>query len=1209
MAAEIGIKLSATDNTRAAFDSVGRNMANLQTAAASVAGSLASIGVGFSVGALVSMTKQIVDGIDAMNDLKDATGASIENISALEDVALRTGASFDTVSTALVKLNQGLNSAKAGSETEAAIKLIGLSIKELKELDPAEAFRQIAVALSAFDDDGKKARLTQELFGKSLKEVAPLLKDLAEQGSLVAKVTTQQAEEAEKFNKELAQMSKNTLDIARSMTGPLVSAFNETIAMFREGAKEGKSYYRVLVDEQLRLLGLKDGPKEYAQRLSDISAILQEGNIHQSRRNALLREQAALQSKMNVLPDAASDSTEMARLARFPKPSVGDLPDSAAIRAAAAASAKALAEQNRELAAQAKLIAENAGLSGSFAEDWNRLAAIYKRGALNLGDFQAAQAKLLANQPAIKAANDAEAKAAEVIEKANRSAFEARLKYVESLEKGLAGMQADVQKQQEYNDKLGMSKEAMAALDAAKLESQAITLDLMAIKEQDKNLDQEQADIYRAQAAELRKLAALKGQGALKEAAIESAKDAAEEWKRGWAETDRLARDVFTTWATEGGNAGQKIGDTLKKALLSAIYEATLKPIVFEVYAAVMGGTAGSSSGSAGGGSSSKGQSVLSWLTNFEGNATTSFQRVGENLIKTGNETLMDAGASIYNNAATYGKVVNGAGTVLSYLNAIDLWTQGKRGAAIGAGVGQYFGGPIGSAIGQFVGSKFDYTVEPKGNAIIANVSGKGASAVATRTDFTQKGGWFGGGETTNSDWADADAGTTSYIDQSIKNVTASNKAYAEALGLNADAMDGYTQQIEINTTGMDSAAAQAAIDAQIVKFQSDMISSSYGDALSKVAIKGETSAQTMERLATNLVGANSVMGMLGSTLFDVSTAGAAAASGLVQAMGGMAQFQAQMSAYYQSYYTEAEQRANIIKGAQADLNAAGITGYTTEQISGANREQIRQVVEMYASQKDTAEGAARYAAVIKVANSLSGVTPALNTIATEKINWAGTQGASGSGSAGGGGEAAASSIADAWAQITESIWDEVKRIRGLLEGTGETAFAAAQARFSVATAMARAGDQTAASKLPELSQNVLALAETNSRTLLELQRTRARTSGSLSDTASLISAQFGLSIPHFAGGGVHAGGWAMVGERGPELAYMPPARIYNAADTQSMFSGQDNTAMVDELKALRQEVTRQREELRAIRLATENTSRITEKSDSIGPAPARASV
>lgn len=56
------------------------------------------------------------------------------------------------------------------------------------------------------------------------------------------------------------------------------------------------------------------------------------------------------------------------------------------------------------------------------------------------------------------------------------------------------------------------------------------------------------------------------------------------EWKKGWEETDKLARDVFTTWGEDGANVAKKIGDTLKRALLSAIYEATLKPVVFQIY-------------------------------------------------------------------------------------------------------------------------------------------------------------------------------------------------------------------------------------------------------------------------------------------------------------------------------------------------------------------------------------------------------------------------------------------------------------------------------------------------------------------------------------------------------------------------------------------------------------------------------------------------
>jgi hypothetical protein len=72
---------------------------------------------GIGVGGLVAFTRSTIDSLDALNDLKDATGASIENISALEDVAVRTGTSLDTVATSLVKFNGVLKDAKPGSDT------------------------------------------------------------------------------------------------------------------------------------------------------------------------------------------------------------------------------------------------------------------------------------------------------------------------------------------------------------------------------------------------------------------------------------------------------------------------------------------------------------------------------------------------------------------------------------------------------------------------------------------------------------------------------------------------------------------------------------------------------------------------------------------------------------------------------------------------------------------------------------------------------------------------------------------------------------------------------------------------------------------------------------------------------------------------------------------------------------------------------------
>ena len=222
-----------------------RSLDSIKTAGAALGGVLAGAFAGFSVVAFVRGT---ITGIDALNDLKDATGASIENISALEDVAARTGTSFESVGTTLIKFNKVLNDAKPGSEISNTLKSLGLDTEKLKQIDPAEALRQTAVALSGYADEGGKARFVQEAFGKSIKEAAPFLKDLATQGQLVATVTAQQAEEAEKFNQQLDSLSKNSKDAARSLVSNLLPALVSINSELLDGKAAYGSYAAAFLD-------------------------------------------------------------------------------------------------------------------------------------------------------------------------------------------------------------------------------------------------------------------------------------------------------------------------------------------------------------------------------------------------------------------------------------------------------------------------------------------------------------------------------------------------------------------------------------------------------------------------------------------------------------------------------------------------------------------------------------------------------------------------------------------------------------------------------------------------------------------------------------------------------------------------------------------------------------------------------------------------
>jgi len=201
----------------------GRINSAFSAAGSVIAASIAGIGLA----SVVQGFRSVVDQLDALNDAADATGSSIENLSALEDIGRRTGAAFEDVSSILIKFNNVLKEADGKNGASMALKAIGLDAEALKRIDPAEALRQTAVALSQFADDGNKARLVQELFGKSVKDAAPFLKDLAESGKLNATVTREQAEAAERFNKQMFELNTNVSNAGRSIASTLVPALNE----------------------------------------------------------------------------------------------------------------------------------------------------------------------------------------------------------------------------------------------------------------------------------------------------------------------------------------------------------------------------------------------------------------------------------------------------------------------------------------------------------------------------------------------------------------------------------------------------------------------------------------------------------------------------------------------------------------------------------------------------------------------------------------------------------------------------------------------------------------------------------------------------------------------------------------------------------------------------------------------------------------------
>jgi len=221
------IVLAAEDRTARVFAGLKSNLGAVRSQVdatnQSFIGLSPAILGAFSVVGISAFFGKVVDGIDKLNDLADATGSSVENLSGLEDIGARTGTSIDTVGAAVLKLNKNLLEAQNPTSDAAALfKQLGLNVGELSRLDPSDALLRVATALSGFADGASKGQFQMALLGKSTRELAPFLKDLAEAGKINATVTTEQAAEAEKFNQQLFQMQKNATDAGRAFVSELL---------------------------------------------------------------------------------------------------------------------------------------------------------------------------------------------------------------------------------------------------------------------------------------------------------------------------------------------------------------------------------------------------------------------------------------------------------------------------------------------------------------------------------------------------------------------------------------------------------------------------------------------------------------------------------------------------------------------------------------------------------------------------------------------------------------------------------------------------------------------------------------------------------------------------------------------------------------------------------------------------------------------------
>lgn len=780
----------------------------------------------------------------------------------------------------------------------------------------------------------------------------------------------------------------------------------------------------------------------------------------------------------------------------------------------------------RELEKEAAILAKLAGVNADYTEELARLQRMRDKGTLSQLEYVEAFELLSAKQPVFKRLLDEQTKSLEKEEKASLAASAAHLKYLETLDKSVKSIQDEVAKQQEHTERLGLSKVAVAELDAAKLELMATEVERQAIRGLDKNLDESEYEALMKLAKGHRDLAKAKVAGARRETEIEGEKEIAAERNRGWQETDRMAREMF---AGQEINA-KRVGEVFLKSIKSAIYEATLQPLLFQVYADVTGSDAGGLGGIGGGGTGGgigglyqRGQQANS-LYNYGTNAYNWF---------TGGGAVAPSGATgALASQSTNSLAAAGGG---SYANpGMGAVTTTNTGGAASSGLGSAAAATIVFAVIALLASRDATRVQstgdsntvydPTGNALrrTNNHFSDGGGYTAVLTDGTTQEAV----DAANASTAETRAAHLLEIDaKANKYVDGLNSAYlqaAKSLGVGAvttgfsfgsnDSNGGKFRlassaggqsfdsgEIALNEgelklaanrailaalqgselpswmkgvfDGVDAAQLdQEGIDAAIQKAVDlrsayDVLQNIPGQDLTNISFE---TLNSIKDVAGELAVANTAFFYLGQGLLDVSEAGGAAAAGLSAAFGGLQAFQSQMQGFAQNYLGKEEQEDFTYRGVQDDLSKAGLN-FTVDELRAASRGDIRAAVESLRGNVGTAEGQTQYAAAVKAANTLAGLKPALDNIAAAPVVAAGSDGWRAGVADGGGG--VTDSALDDWERAAQAIVDTMGDLSTTMIASGPQKLEQLQAQLTIEMARAKAGSLEAMEAIPELAR------------------------------------------------------------------------------------------------------------------------------------------
>lgn len=674
--------------------------------------------------ALTAIVRGSVDAMGALHDLSIQTNETVENLSALVAVGKYTNTGAESIASAMGRMAKNLAGANEESVgTGLAIQTLGLNLEEFRRLGPAQQMQLVAQAMNGYADSADKSAIAQALWGKEGARLLPFIKDLALTQGLQAKITTEQAAQADEFGDNLVRLRSSSEAWRKELAAGIIPALDEATRAFidtqnqasglrgviRELSQDGTltEWTRNTIKALTYLMDVFQGlygmvaiiGKAFGAVFGDITDIV--GTIPLLIAGVKNRDFKGLADVFdNTLSRMSKRSQDFK--ADFQSLMFPELKGQAIRDAMLAEQIRAMGPQESDTA-KGRLNFQNRTTSGAtgregdpfasqrefakeYADAFKDFIKLQQEATAETDGLNKAQARLVQylTSPAYEQHSEemrqvvlqqayaaigaeqhakAQKEAAKAIDEARRINERLVEGFVKSADTAAQRVESlrDEAAAADLAAKSGMSlAQAVEAVHIAKLQEQQTQL---LGNEEAVLAIQREIDKRR----ELQQLIGTKEQGQ----AILSV----------FRSIDQTAHSVFTNVFEGGANIFRKLGDVLKASVLDVLYQLTVRKFVVQLTAAITGGSASSIAAAAGPGSISLGNlgSIGSAIGSFGGGLNAGFSALFN---EAGFMGAMDAGSI----AMASGNIAGGLGTfagaagpyVLAAMAAAKLLSGGE---------------------------------------------------------------------------------------------------------------------------------------------------------------------------------------------------------------------------------------------------------------------------------------------------------------------------------------------------------------------------------------------------------------------------------------------------------------------------------------------------------------------------------------------------